>query len=67
MSNFYEADEPAQAPTVDDLIRLCEDPLLDLVVVEQEFEALYTATDGKVYVYDCETVRRFAAVRRTAR
>jgi hypothetical protein len=59
-SNFFETDEPAPAPTVEDLLRLCEDPLLDLVVLEQEFEGLYTATDGKVFVYDCEEVRRRA-------
>jgi hypothetical protein len=60
MSNFYEADGPAHTPTVEDLIRLCEDPLLDVVVVEQEFEGLYTATDGKVFIYDCEAIRRRA-------
>lgn len=53
-----EADFDAPPPTVDDLMRLAADEQLDWVVLYDEFPGLYTATDGRVYVYDCRELRR---------
>ncbi len=44
-------------PTRDDLLRLCQDPLLDFVVARQGFDDLYTATHGAWFLYDCRHVR----------
>jgi hypothetical protein len=45
------------AATADDLIRLCQDPDLDYVVVPHEFPGLYSATNGRIYVYECYKVK----------
>jgi hypothetical protein len=44
-------------PTRDDLIRLCQDPELDYVVLQYQYPGLYTAGNGPWYVYDAATVR----------
>jgi hypothetical protein len=45
-------------PTQDDLIRLCQEPGLDYVAIPQEFPGLYAATNGRLFVYECNQVRR---------
>jgi hypothetical protein len=57
LMKFCHSESADVEPTADDLVRLCRDPLLDVVVLEREFEGLYAATDGKLYVYDCAQVR----------
>jgi hypothetical protein len=48
---------PVPAPTVEDLFRLCREDDLDYVVLEQEFDGLYSASDGRYFIYDCRHVR----------
>lgn len=48
---------PAPRPTAADLLRLCHDPVVDFVIVENRFDGLYCATDGDLYIYDCEKLR----------
>src|SRR5262249_28531621 len=57
---FQINDDDTTPPTAADLVRLCGDPLLDVVVIPQEFDGLWCATDGKYYLYDCEQVRGLA-------
>jgi hypothetical protein len=44
-------------PTQDDLIRLCQEPGLDYVAIQQEFPGLYAATNGRLFVYECCQVK----------
>ncbi len=44
-------------PTPADLRRLAGDEGLDWIVVRQGFEDLYTATNGRWFVYDCRHIR----------
>jgi hypothetical protein len=46
------------APSLDDLIRLCQEPGLDYVAIQQEFPGLYAATNGRLFVYECYQVNR---------
>jgi hypothetical protein len=48
-------------PTADDLLKLASDEAVDWIVLYDEFPGLYAATDGRVYVYDCSTLRRKTA------
>jgi hypothetical protein len=54
---FYHATEGDQPPTRGDLLELCREEVLDLVVVGQRFDGLYSATDGRYYLYDCRRLR----------
>jgi hypothetical protein len=54
--SYYEAAD-AGPPTRADLLALCQDERLDFVVVEQEFEGLSCASDGRLYLYDCRRIR----------
>lgn len=54
----YQAKFDGPAPTEEDLVRLCQQPELDFVVIPQEFPGLYSATNGRIYVYECEKVNR---------
>jgi hypothetical protein len=39
-------------PTLEDLLELCRDDNLDYVVIPQEFDGLYSATNGRLFVYE---------------
>jgi hypothetical protein len=58
LENLYGVRIEDAAPTRDDLLRLCREPELDFVVSPHNFDGLYSETNGRVYVYDCERIRR---------
>ena len=60
LNEFFLATPDEPAPTRDTLIRLCADPVLDVVVIPQDYPGLWSATDGTYYVYDAEHVRQRA-------
>jgi hypothetical protein len=53
----YRATGDEPAPDVDDLLELCREKQLDLVVIPQEFSGLYAARTGNFFIYDCRTIR----------
>lgn len=44
-------------PTRADLEKLCRDEAIDFLVLKQGFPGLYSAENGRVFVYDCRKVR----------
>jgi hypothetical protein len=59
LARFFEVDADTP-PTVADLRRLCADLGLDYLVLRMKFDKLYEATNGHVYLYDCQRIRRAA-------
>lgn len=57
MENLFRMKWDDPEPTQDDLARLCADPGLDFVVIPQEFPGLFSASNGRIYVYECQKVR----------
>jgi hypothetical protein len=57
---FYQFEGEGPSAGARDLLALCDDPVLDFVVLDQGFEGLYSATDGRLYVYDCRRLRALA-------
>lgn len=57
MENLFKVPFDCPEPTSADLTRLCQDPGLDLVVIPQEFPGLYSAANGRVFVYECRKIR----------
>jgi hypothetical protein len=44
-------------PTRADLERLCREEGVDYAVVRQRFDGLYSATNGRFYIYNCRQIR----------
>jgi hypothetical protein len=59
-ARFFRAGDEEEPPGPPDLFALCDDPLLDFVVLDRPFRGLYSATDGHLYVYDCRSLRALA-------
>jgi hypothetical protein len=57
MENLFQIPFNSPEPTKADLARLCQEPGLDYVVIPHEFAGLYSATNGRVYVYECYKIR----------
>lgn len=57
LENLLKVPFDCPPPTRDDLIRLCQEPGLDYVVIEEEFPGLYSASNGRLYVYECYKVK----------
>ena len=57
LAAIYQHDLDSPGPTVADLARLCAEPELDYAILKHEFPGLYAATNGRVYIYDCQQVR----------
>ncbi len=57
MENLFHEKFDGPAPTALDLVRLANDPALDYIVIPQCFDGLYSATNGRVYLYDCAKMR----------
>ena len=57
MENLFKIPFECPPPTEADLVRLCQEPGLDYVVIEQEFPGLYSASNGRVFVYECYKVK----------
>jgi hypothetical protein len=60
LNEFFLATPDEPAPTRESLFQLCADPVLDVVVIAQDYPGLWAATDGTYYVYDAECVRQRA-------
>ncbi|MBI2803356.1 MAG: hypothetical protein HYX68_00050 [Planctomycetes bacterium] len=60
IERLYKAKFDGPAPTEGDLIRLCQEPGLDLVVIPHEFPGLYSATNGRIFVYECSKINGLA-------
>ena len=58
MASLFKLDFNCPAPTQADLERLCQEPGLDFVVIPQEFPGLYSASNGRVFVYECYKIGR---------
>jgi hypothetical protein len=67
MENLFKLSFNSPDPARADLIKLCQEPGLDYVVIPQEFPGLYSATNGRVYVYECYKVRELARLSFSAR
>jgi hypothetical protein len=57
LENLFKIPFQSAAPTQDDLVALCSEPGLDYVVIRQEFAGLYSASNGRVFVYECSKVK----------
>lgn len=44
-------------PTLDTLLRLCQDEPVDLLVLPTRFDGWYSATNGHVFIYDAHFIR----------
>jgi hypothetical protein len=60
---FYHFDGMVRGAGVEDLRKLCEDGILDYVILEHEFDRLACATDGRYWIYDCKQLRQTGAFR----
>jgi hypothetical protein len=48
-------------PTTADLSRLCRpDEAVDVVVLQQDFDGLFSASNGRVFIYECARIRTAA-------
>lgn len=54
---FFQRELDDPGPTVADLARLCQDEHLDYALLKQEFPGLYSASNGRVFLYNCQHVR----------
>jgi hypothetical protein len=57
VGRFFKTDFGKAHLTQQDLARLCQEPNLDYVLIEQRFEGLYSAQHGQLYLYPCQQVR----------
>jgi hypothetical protein len=57
MENLFKIPFNSPAPSREDLVRLCQEPGLDYVVIEQEFPGLFSASNGRVFIYECYKVK----------
>jgi hypothetical protein len=67
MENLFKIPFDSPDPTQEDLIRLCQEPGLDFVVIPHEYPGLYSASssahgsDERIYVYECSKVRALSS------
>lgn len=54
---LFRVSYDCELPTQDDLVRLCQEPGLDYVVIPHDFPGLYVASNGRLFVYECYQVR----------
>ena len=57
MENLFRIPFDSPDPSLDDLVKLCQEPGLDYVVAPHEFPGLYSASNGRVFVYECYKVK----------
>ena len=60
---FYRFGGQFQGARVDDLWKLCDDEILDYVILEHEFDHLACASDGRYWIYDCKQLRQTGALK----
>jgi hypothetical protein len=61
LPRLFARDFVTSPPQVHDLVRLCQDEVLDYVVLPQNLASLSCASNGSVFIYDCKHVRRLLA------
>jgi hypothetical protein len=54
---IFQLTEADPRPEVKDLLALCREKQLDLVVIPQEFPGWYAARTGHFFIYDCRAIR----------
>lgn len=54
---FHRIDFDRSPIDEQDLARLCREPDLDYIVLDQRFEGLYATESGGLYLYDCRQIR----------
>ncbi|MEZ6111891.1 MAG: hypothetical protein R3C99_12865 [Pirellulaceae bacterium] len=47
----------SEPPTLDTLLRVCQDEPVDLLVLPTRFDGWYSATNGRVFIYDAHAIR----------
>jgi len=57
VARMFQIDVDQTGVTSDDLVRLCQEPNIDFVVIEQGFDGLYMTQVGRLFIYDCRQVR----------
>jgi hypothetical protein len=57
MENMFKVPYDCPEPTEADLLRICQEPGLDYVVITHEFPGLYSASNGRIFVYECYKVK----------
>ena len=57
VENLFKIPFDSPEPTQENLAWLCREPGLDLIVIPQEFPGLYSAGNGRIFVYECQYVR----------
>jgi len=62
IENLFKLSFNCSEPSREDLIALCQQQGLDYVVIPQEFPGLHSASNGRIYVYDCSRVRSICRV-----
>ncbi len=56
IQHLFQRGFEQSAPTVEQLAQLCQEDV-DYVLIKQEFPGLYSASNGRVFIYDCRYVR----------
>jgi hypothetical protein len=59
-AGYYRIGPSPDPPSLGDLVRLCEDEGLDLVVARKGYPGWYVAGNGRWHIYDCKFVRERA-------
>lgn len=57
VKRFFRRELHSPEPTVEDLARLCSEADLDYVVLRRNFPGLSSASNGRVFVYECRHVQ----------
>lgn len=57
IGRFFKIDFDSVHLQASDLARLCQEPGLDYLVIEQEFDGIYASKHGRLFLYRCQQVR----------
>jgi hypothetical protein len=57
IGRFFKIDFDSVHLQASDLAKLCQEPGLDYLIIEQEFDGLYASKHGRLYLYRCQQVR----------
>jgi hypothetical protein len=67
LEKLYRLDFASARPTRDDLEALCREEGVDFAVLPHDFDGLYTASNGRVFIYDCKQVHAKLGTRNSER
>jgi uncharacterized membrane protein len=57
IGRFFNTDFDQVKLSEDDLAKLCQEPSLDYIVIEQKFDGLFHSQHGRLFLYRCRQVR----------